>query len=215
MNTRIGARRVALLAACLGVTGTAYAAPGAQAQDDSGTTARAGDRHVRLGSTVRVRGAASPAVAGQSVRLQLGVGRGWRTLNRGRTRGDGRFAASWRPERQGAFRLRVVSTGPNGTVSSKLLRRVYVYRQSYASWYGPGFYGRRTACGRTIDAGTLGVANKSLPCGTRVTFRHHGRSVTVTVIDRGPYAGAREWDLTAATKERLGFGSTGTIWTTR
>jgi rare lipoprotein A len=214
VKTRIGARRIALLAACLGLVGASGAA-GAQAQDDGGATARAGNRHVRLGSTVRVQGAASPAVAGQTVRLQLGVGRGWRTVGRARTRGDGSFAARWRPERQGAFRLRVVSDGVNGTVSSRLRRRVYVYRQSYASWYGPGFYGRRTACGRTIDASTLGVANKSLPCGTRVTFRHHGRSVTVPVIDRGPYAGGREWDLTTATKERLGFGSTGTIWTTR
>ena len=59
------------------------------------------------------------------------------------------------------------------------------------------------------------MANKSLPCGTRVTMRYHGRSVTVPVIDRGPYSGTREFDLTAATKRKLGFGSTGTVWTTR
>ena len=56
------------------------------------------------------------------------------------------------------------------------------------------------------------MAHKSLPCGTKVTIRYHGRSVTVPVIDRGPYAGNREWDLTAATKSRIGFGSTGTVW---
>ena len=50
------------------------------------------------------------------------------------------------------------------------------------------------------------MAHKSLPCGTKVTIRYHGRSVTVPVIDRGPYAGNREWDLTAATKSRIGFG---------
>ena len=59
------------------------------------------------------------------------------------------------------------------------------------------------------------MAHKRLPCGTRVTFRYRGRSVTVRVIDRGPYVGGREWDLTAATKARLGFGSTGTVWSTK
>ena len=65
-----------------------------------------------------------------------------------------------------------------------------------------------------MTAGTLGVANKSLPCGTMVTFRYHGHTVRVPVIDRGPYSGAREWDLSAATAHRLGFGGVGTVWTT-
>ena len=80
----------------------------------------------------------------------------------------------------------------------------------------PGLYGNRLACGGTAHAlARVGVANKSLPCGTRVTFRYRGRSVTVRVVDRGPYVGGREWDLTAATKRKLRFGSTGTVWTTR
>ena len=66
-----------------------------------------------------------------------------------------------------------------------------------------------------LTPGTLGVAHKSLPCGTKVTLRYRGRTVRVRVIDRGPYVGAREFDLTAATKQRLGFGSTGTVLTTR
>ena len=61
----------------------------------------------------------------------------------------------------------------------------------------------------------MGVANKTLPCGAKVTLRHRGHTVTVRVIDRGPYAGDREYDLTAATKNKLGFGSTGTVLTTR
>jgi rare lipoprotein A (peptidoglycan hydrolase) len=56
------------------------------------------------------------------------------------------------------------------------------------------------------------VAHKSLPCGTRLTLRKGSRIVRARVIDRGPYVGAREFDLTAATKQRLGFGSTGTVW---
>jgi rare lipoprotein A (peptidoglycan hydrolase) len=59
------------------------------------------------------------------------------------------------------------------------------------------------------------VANRTLPCGTKVTLRYGSRSVTVPVIDRGPFSGSREWDLTAATKSRLGFPDTGVVWTTK
>jgi rare lipoprotein A len=48
-------------------------------------------------------------------------------------------------------------------------------------------------------------------CGTKLRLRYRGRTVSARVIDRGPFAGNREFDLTAATKERLGFGSTGTV----
>jgi len=71
------------------------------------------------------------------------------------------------------------------------------------------------ACGGTLSPGTLGVAHKTLPCGTKVTLRHHGHTVRVPVVDRGPFVAGREFDLTAATKQRLGFGSTGTVQSTR
>jgi rare lipoprotein A len=90
-----------------------------------------------------------------------------------------------------------------------------VYRPALASWYGPGFYGRHLACGGRLGFSTLGVANKTLPCGTRVTLRYRGRTLRVPVIDRGPFAGNREFDLTAATKRRLRFGSTGVVLSTR
>lgn len=90
-----------------------------------------------------------------------------------------------------------------------------VYRPADASYYGPGLYGNGTACGKTLTPSTVGVANRTLPCGARVTLRYHGRTVTVPVIDRGPFSGNREYDLTAATKAKLGFGSTGTVLTTR
>jgi hypothetical protein len=83
------------------------------------------------------------------------------------------------------------------------------------SWYGPGFYGNRTACGIALSTTTLGVANRTLPCGTRVTFRNPrtGRSLTVTVIDRGPYVAGRQWDLTGGTCLALDHCYTGElIW---
>jgi rare lipoprotein A (peptidoglycan hydrolase) len=58
----------------------------------------------------------------------------------------------------------------------------------------------------------MGVANKTLPCGTVVFLRYQGHKVRVSVIDRGPYVAGREFDLTEATKRALGFGDTGEIW---
>lgn len=73
-----------------------------------------------------------------------------------------------------------------------------------ASWYGPGFYGNRTACGQTYSPEMVGVAHRTLPCGTLVTLSYGGRSVTVPVIDRGPYVAGRALDLSNATRIALG-----------
>jgi rare lipoprotein A len=174
-------------------------------------------RHVNIGQAVRVRGALKPGLGGRTVRLQLRSRGGWKTVDSAHTGRGGRFRASWAASRAGSYRLRVKFGGDrsNVAVSRTLRGRVNVYRPAGASWYGPGFYGGRTACGYTLDASIKGVANKSLPCGTRVRFRYHGRTTVAKVIDRGPYAGGREWDLTPATKRALGFGSTGTVWSTR
>lgn len=75
-----------------------------------------------------------------------------------------------------------------------------------ATWYGPGLFGNRTACGQTLRRDTWGIAHRTLPCGTLVTLHHHGRRVTVRVIDRGPFSGATV-DLTSRTKSFLRFTS--------
>jgi rare lipoprotein A (peptidoglycan hydrolase) len=90
-------------------------------------------------------------------------------------------------------------------------RHLTSYRLAGASYYGPGLYGNGVACGGTLEPGTLGVANKTLPCGTKVKLRYHGRSITVPVIDRGPYVAGREYDLTEATKDALGFPGVGYV----
>jgi rare lipoprotein A (peptidoglycan hydrolase) len=100
--------------------------------------------------------------------------------------------------RFGGDRDNTPATAPAGSAT--------VYEQSVASWYQDG---GSTACG--FHAG-LGVANLSLPCGTRVRFRFGGRSVTAVVDDRGPFVGGREWDLNQATAAALGFGGVGTVW---
>jgi hypothetical protein len=85
-------------------------------------------------------------------------------------------------------------------------------RSAGASWYGgTTMWGRSTACGQVLRPSTIGVANKSLPCGTPVKFIWHGHSIVAPVIDRGPYIKGRAWDLTAAAAEALDFEGIGRI----
>ncbi|HEY2631394.1 MAG TPA: septal ring lytic transglycosylase RlpA family protein [Solirubrobacteraceae bacterium] len=66
-----------------------------------------------------------------------------------------------------------------------------------ATWFGPGFYGQKTACGQTMTPVVVGVASRTLPCGTLVLVNYKGHKLTVPVIDRGPYAhNGAMWDLT-------------------
>jgi rare lipoprotein A (peptidoglycan hydrolase) len=99
--------------------------------------------------------------------------------------------------------------------SASPARRVTAYRHAEASYYGPGLYGNGMACGGTLLPGTVGVAHRSLPCGSRVRLRYRGRTVRVRVVDRGPYVAGREFDLTAATRARLGFPGVGVLLSSR
>lgn len=82
---------------------------------------------------------------------------------------------------------------PSATAVVKVIWRL----DSNISWYGPGLYGNRTACGVVVlEKDTIGVAHRTLPCGTKVTFRYNGRTVVTRVIDRGPYVSGRIFDLT-------------------
>jgi rare lipoprotein A (peptidoglycan hydrolase) len=85
------------------------------------------------------------------------------------------------------------------------------WRYGGASWYGPGLWGNKTACGQTLRPGTMGVAHKKLPCGTTVKFVYHGKSVVTQVIDRGPYVKGRSWDLTKAVSDALDFEGVGRV----
>lgn len=73
-----------------------------------------------------------------------------------------------------------------------------------ASWYGPGFYGNRTACGQVYTPEIVGVAHRTLRCGTMVVLEYRGRTMTVPVIDRGPYIAGRTLDLSNATRLAMG-----------
>ena len=83
-----------------------------------------------------------------------------------------------------------------------------------ATWFGPGFYGRRTACGQVLTPAVVGVANRTLPCGTLVTVVYRGHRLTLPVIDRGPYGGnGAQWDLPAGAARALGMTDTARIAT--
>ena len=79
------------------------------------------------------------------------------------------------------------------------------------SWYGPGLIGNGTACGQKLTRTLIGVAHRTLPCGTLVTFRANGHTVTAPVVDRGPYVSGRIFDLTVGLCKRLEHCYTGPI----
>ena len=215
--------RVGMAAAALSLAMTAAAGAPAAAQADALGTSAAERPTVKLtykrlrgkvGGRFAVRGRVSPAAGRTRMALKIRTRSGWRVLDRARTRADGRFRLG--------RRVQVPTSAPVGVIARPGTRhavrrrpgRLEAYRVAIASWYGPGLYGNRTACGGRLGYSSLGVAHKYLPCGTMVTFRHRGRSVRVPVIDRGPYVGGREWDLTGATARALGFTGVGTVWTT-
>jgi rare lipoprotein A len=149
---------------------------------------------------------------GRVVTLQALIGRGWHTIALGRTGKRGRFRIAFRPHRLGSRLLRLHFAGDATARSARRrLGRLNVYRLAVASWYGGG---GGLACGGELTSSTLGVANKTLPCGTLVTLHYDGHTIRVPVVDRGPYVAGREFDLTEATKRALGFGDTGEVWST-
>ncbi len=81
------------------------------------------------------------------------------------------------------------------------------FQRGQASWYGPGFHGRKTASGERFDMNTMTAAHRTLPFGTLVRVRSlvTGKEIDVRVNDRGPYSGGRIIDLSRAAAEALGL----------
>jgi rare lipoprotein A len=216
MRTSPRARR-ALSACCALAASTTIGAPAADSatapsEDSSGPTATIAapstqrERlNVRVGQSAVVTGTAR---ADRTVVLERRAHGRWRVLDRARTDATGHYRLRHVTKRTSSARVRVRIAG---TSTARSIGRLNVYRRTVASWYGPGFYGRRTACGQTISDSIRGVAHKTLPCGTRLTLRRGDRIVWARVVDRGPFHTAREFDLTPAVKRALGFGSTGTV----
>ncbi len=152
--------------------------------------------------------------------MQAGEDRFWRHDNSGR----GRTIDERSPRRMGWIALLVAfvtlavasvsaqasqggasSVAYDGTVPAGNDIVFSSTRTAGATWYGPGFYGHKTACGQVLRPTTIGVAHRSLPCGTAVKFVYHGRYLITRVIDRGPYTKGNSWDLTNGARMALGF----------
>jgi rare lipoprotein A len=166
------------------------------------------------GQPIDVSGRLLPARAGRAIRLQGRSGGHWRTLAGARTGARGgfhlRYLAGGSGGRLGAQPIRVLFAGDRlNTRSRHRLGPMTVYNQSVASWYDDA---GATASGFHA---AFGVANRTLPFGTRVTFRYGARTVTAVVDDRGPFVGGRDWDLNQNTAAALGFSGVDTVWSTR
>ena len=164
---------------------------------------------VLTGGDVTLRGKVRPSGA-HRVKVVLS-GPDHRVLA-ARTKSNGTFRVKWDAGDIGNYDVTAYNVhGERVRGSHSPARHLTSYRLAGASYYGPGLYGNGVACGGTLEPGTLGVANKTLPCGTKVKLRYHGRTITVPVIDRGPYVAGREYDLTEATKDALGFPGVGYV----
>jgi rare lipoprotein A len=173
-----------------------------------------GGGNALVGKKVRFRGAVEPSLAGRKVVVQYldPTAERWTRQARTRVRDDGTFVARWKPKRVGQFRTRALIgvSGARAAAASPELS-LNVFRPAVATWYGPGFYGNQTACGIELTEETIGVAHRTLPCGTNVAIRYGATTIVVPVIDRGPFSGEAKWDLTAAAAQMLGFTATDRI----
>jgi rare lipoprotein A len=164
----------------------------------------------------RATGDLGPENAGRLVLVQRSDAvAGWVTVGRATADSSGRFSAIWLSYRIGRFTLRAIpytgSAASAAAASQALTAPVTVYGGGIATYYGPGDYGNKTACGTTLTPTTIGVAHRTLPCGTRIQVYYYGHTLVVPVIDRGPFVRGVTWDLTAAASRLLRFSGRGLI----
>jgi len=179
-----------------------------------------------LGGVVDVHGTLAGSHPGDGVTVQqLDSAGAWTAVATATVAPDGSFDVTWRPTHSGHTTLRAVPastattvTAPRATATTSAIdvaRPITVFHPVQATWYGPGFYGRRTACGRRMTTTLLGVAHRTLPCGTLVELYRGGRTITVPVVDRGPFRHGTTYDLTAAAAKVLGMTTTSTVGVVR
>jgi hypothetical protein len=197
-------------------TGAALACASTGLAADTGgssfQTAAAGHsaRHALLGHRVAFRGEARRGSRVAVQRLDHGT---WRTVATATANRHNRYRAVWRTNHIGVFQMRTIPLDAATVRASSVdaPTRLIVYRPAVATWFGRGLYGHKTACGQTLSPTLMGVAHRSLPCGTKVSFFWGGRTITVPVVDRGPFGAGISWDLTTAASDALGFTARGRV----
>jgi rare lipoprotein A len=179
-------------------------------------TTRAG---TMLRKLTRFRGNVPADQAGRTVTVERfdDATQTWSAVTTATIAADGTYVASWRADRVGEHRVRAVLGADGQAVAATATPElgITIHRPARATWYGPSFYGRRTACGQRMSRTLLGVAHRTLPCGTQVAVLYRGRRITVPVVDRGPFANGAHYDLTAATAQALGFEHTDRVGAVR
>jgi hypothetical protein len=186
-------------------------ASGATSPSDAVLASRLLRTNVLVDHPVTVAGVLAPTLATQTVTLEQRARGGWTVVAQAGATLTGTFTLEFRPRRLGTDTLRVQVAGSDGLFDAPATK-LDVFHRVLASWYAPGGL---TACGEEYTAKMLGVANRTLPCGTLVTLHYHGRTVRVPVIDRGPYVAGRTYDLTWATKQALGAHDLTELWANR
>jgi rare lipoprotein A (peptidoglycan hydrolase) len=218
-------RLIALFSAAIcAVPVAALAQPngGTQFGDPAATQPTALPAHdaILLGRTMHVRGTLSGA-AGQTVVVERREGDGdWQPAATAIAAPDDSFDAAWTTDHIGHFQLRahLQTAGAGNTAAAAAAlptSEITVFRGARATWFGPGFYGRHTACGQVMTHRLLGVAHRTLPCGTKVALLYKGRTITVPVVDRGPFTNGASYDLSSATAQALGMTQTSRIGAVR
>lgn len=132
----------------------------------------------------------------------------WLKVASGSAARDGSFKLSWRAPVSGRFLARAVTTGSNRSgLTAAPTTVITVHKKTQATWYDQA--GTTSACGVKLRKKTIGVAHKTLPCGTLLDFSFRGKSIAVPVIDRGPFVSGISYDFTIEVAKRLGFVNTG------
>ncbi len=139
----------------------------------------------------------------------------WRSEAKATVTRRGNFVARWKPKALGALRVRAALQRRRAATVTNASPEVAVrvFEPAKATYYGPGLYGNKTACGQELTPELVGLAHRTLPCGTLVEVAYGGTSIVVPVVDRGPFVDGVEWDLTEAAATQLGIAETVTIGT--
>jgi hypothetical protein len=226
LTTAIATAAVALGTACAGALAAQSGSRHGTATASVASAARVlGSHHMRLaaarssivvdrdqyasptGRIVVVHGLLRPGRRGAEVKLMTRAEHRWRTLAVGRTRRNGRFGIRYRVRGQGATWVRVRFNGSRRARSaSAAAGKIVPLAPTVASWYEDA---GSTACGFHA---TYGVANRTLPCGTRVTLSYGDRTIVATVDDRGPFVYGRSFDLNQNTARYLDMWGVATVF---
>ncbi len=208
----------AVLAASLALPAAAAAQTGGTAAPEpqsAGQVALVAAPYALLGRATRVSGTVGGAHRGRVVSVQRfdEAAQRWRSEARTTVARNGTFTARWRPRALGPLRVRalVLRRRAARVAAATPEIAVRVFKPAMATWYGPGLYGNRTACGQELTPELVGVAHKTLPCGTPVEISYRGASLVVPVVDRGPFVRGMTWDLTEAAATALGFTQTARV----